>query len=351
MQKILFGRNELSSLKSLGSTRPLLVCDPFFMSSELYPAVAESFESVTPFSGFSPNPKLSEAEAGAAAYRAEDCDGLIAVGGGSAIDTAKCIRRQIGGTVEGTAAVPFAAMPTTAGTGSESTRFAVIYENGEKRSLSGDELLPDLALLIPELLASLPIYQRKCTLLDALCQATESYWSRSSTEESRELSRQAIELILPNIATYVSGEVSADEVILKASNLAGQAISVTTTTAPHAMSYKLTSKYGIPHGLAVALTLPGVLRAMVSGSGECTDPRGRAFLEARLNELAELYGYSEPMKWAEGFSALLSQLSLKAPEITAEAAEELALSVNAERLKNNPVLLSIEELRAIYAEL
>lgn len=351
MQRILFGNDGINELPGLmgSAANPLLVCESFFVGSPVYNEIEALPLRVTVFGGFSPNPKDEEAEAGFKVYAKSGCDSIIAVGGGSAIDTAKAIRRKAGGgDAEKTASIPFVAIPTTAGTGSESTRFAVIYKNGEKQSLSGDELLPDAALLMPCLLSSLPIFQRKCTVLDALCQATESYWSVSSTEESRELSKKAIGIILKNIYDYTEGSTAADGEIMTASNLAGQAICITTTTAPHAMSYKLTSNYGIPHGLAVALTFPGVIGFMSDGRGECVDPRGREFLNKRLAELASFYGCEDVGSWADEFRTILKRLGLSAPAVTEGEAEALASSVNAQRLKNNPVFLTAEELKEIY---
>ena len=95
------------------------------------------------------------------------------------------------------------AVPTTAGTGSESTCHAVIYYEGEKQSISHTSIIPNYAILEPSVLETLPVYQKKCTMLDALCQAIESWWSVNSTEESKEYSRKAILAIKENWEEYI----------------------------------------------------------------------------------------------------------------------------------------------------
>lgn len=141
------------------------------------------------FQGFSSNPKYEDVLRGVEAFRAENCDAVVAVGGGSSLDVGKCIKLFARMDPEQDClaqplqenGVPLAAVPTTAGTGSESTHFAVVYVNGEKRSVASTAALPDLAILDADALDTLPLYQKKCTLLDALCQGIESAWSVRST--------------------------------------------------------------------------------------------------------------------------------------------------------------------------
>ena len=104
-------------------------------------------------------------------------------------------------------------------------------------------------------LKTLPIYQKKSTMMDALCHSIESYWSVNSTEESNKYSKQAIQTILENKDAYLANKDLGNANMLKAAYLAGKAINITQTTAGHAMSYKLTSLYGIAHGHAVAICI------------------------------------------------------------------------------------------------
>jgi alcohol dehydrogenase class IV len=283
----------------------------------------------------------------------------LALGGGSAIDVAKCIKlyckmskHELYLKQEYTdTGVPLIAMPTTAGTGSESTPFSVIYYGGEKQSVKHPSILPNFAILAPDVLESLPVYQKKCTLLDALCQAIESYWSVYSTEESKKYAKEAIEKIRCFFNEYVkeNTDLSRRE-IMSASNLAGRAIAITATTAPHAMCYKLTTTYGYPHGHAVALCLPRVWKYMLSHPKKCTDRRGADYLFKTFDEIANSMGYATAYDAAEGFEAMLGSLGIAYPTETDrdEKAEYFTSSVNVDRLGNNPVSLDKEALFDLY---
>lgn len=330
-------------------SRPFLVCGQ--RSFDALPCRDWLGEGAVRFSGFSANPRVEDIAAGVALFQASSCDGIVAIGGGSAIDSAKCIklfcRMQQG---ERYLAQPFAdtgipllAVPTTAGSGSESTRFAVVYEGGVKQSVAHDSLLPDTVLLDAELLRTLPEYQKKCTLLDALCQAIESWWSRKCTAESAFCARKAIAGILGDMDAYLKGDEEAAHMVLRAANRAGQAINVTTTTAAHAMSYKLTGLYGIAHGHAVALCLPGVWRALHEMGDEA--------LHARLDDIARALGCKHSLEGAAFMQKLLEKLEIYAPAMKKEDLPMLVASVNPERLGNCPVPFDAEVLRKLYEEL
>ncbi len=342
-----FCRDVSQLMAQLQGKKVLLVCGKSFSHLE----IARELEQLKPvyFRDFRPNPLYEDVCRGLEVFRQTGCGAILAVGGGSAMDTAKCIKLFCGmdpgkhylQQEYRDSGIVLAAIPTTAGTGSESTRHAVIYYQGEKQSISHPSLVPDFVCLVPEVLKDLPLYQKKCTMLDALCQAMESWWSVSSTAESIACSRRAMEGILKNWQAYLSGDTAAAEAILLASNLAGQAINITATTAAHAMSYKLTSLYGIPHGHAVALCLPEVWEAMTAPGARCTDPRGMAHLERVLAE------FPLDAAWFRGF---LNQLDMSRPvsQNREEDLELLTRSVNPVRLKNNPVLLDRETLHAMY---
>ena len=315
---------DLSAFELLAGTRPLLVRDGAYESFGIT-LPCEAIE----FSDFQSNPLYEDAETGAKALLDNKCDFILAVGGGSAIDTAKCIKYLSG------ARIPIMAIPTTAGTGSEATHFAAIYKDGEKQSISDLRILPDYAVLQPDFLRTLPVYQKKCTMLDALCQAIESWWSLKATAESAGYSQEAIRLILGNMGGYLSNDAESRGNMLAASNFAGKAINITTTTAPHAMSYKLTSLYGLPHGHAVAICLPKVWRFM-SGSKDIAQALGRQDSEHAASYLEDL----------------LFELDIRPPRgVRFGDLDILANSVNEERLGNNPVALDRETIRSLYAEI
>lgn len=269
------------------------------------------------FGGFRPNPLYEEVLDGVAALRNSDCDTILAIGGGSAIDVAKSIKYYSKRNIE------LIAIPTTSGTGSESTHFAVIYKDGVKQSVADLSLLPELVILEPSAISNVPEYTRKATMMDALCHAIESYWSKKATTESKAIAEAAIREILSNKESYLLNDLSGNEGMLKAANLAGQAINITTTTAAHAMCYKLTSLYGFAHGHAVSLCLPEVWKEN---------------------------GTLVPGITLEEFINLVNELGFIYPTST-KREEDLNLltdSVNPERLGNNPKELDKATIRKMY---
>lgn len=354
-QTILFGegahRQIGAVLHKLGCRKFLLVCGGSFRRLP----IADYFETLNipyvAFTDFIPNPQYDEVCRGVEVYRANGCDAIVAVGGGSAMDVAKCIKLYAKMADDVCyleqpyvdTGIPLIVLPTTAGTGSESTRFAVIYHHGEKQSVHHDSILPDYAILEPAVLYTLPVYQKKCTMMDALGQAIESYWSVAATAESRELAARAILGIMRYWRGYIfEGDASATMEILRASNLAGQAIHITTTTAPHAMSYKLTTTYGLPHGHSVALCLPRVWEYMLT----CADKD----LRAVLNEIAAYMGAPSSEAAIEQLDEMMREMGLDGPatECREQEIARLVSGVNLQRLGNHPVSLSTDVLRQLY---
>ncbi len=318
------------------------------------------------FSDFTPNPVYEQVCNGIELLKTSNCDTILAVGGGSAIDVAKCIKLAVLAK-EGNAAIipplvstrvacdgekfPFIAIPTTAGTGSESTHNAVMYFEGAKQTVTNDGVLPDYAVLEPSVLKTLPLYQKKCTMMDALCQGIESWWSVNSTEESYEYSRKTIELILANWRNYIfENDYSAAAQIMLAANYGGRAINITQTTAAHAMSYKITSLYKLPHGHAVAICLPEIWQYMTNNMGKTIDQRGRAYLERIFMDIANAMGYDIVSGAIAQFRQMLHDMELSNPKAI-NAEEEIQLlvnSVNPIRLKNNPILLGSREIDFLF---
>lgn len=248
--------------------------------------------------------------------------------------------------------IPHLAIPTTAGTGSESTRYAVCYYEGVKQSVTHESIIPDYVVLEPEFLKTLPVYQKKATLLDALCQGIESLWSVNSTDESKEFSLSAVSGILTNIDTYFNNDETALANISIAANTAGKAINITQTTAAHAMSYKVTSLYGLAHGHAAAVCLPYVWEYMINNSDKCIDPRGAEYLEGVFSTLDGLFGAATHQEGVNAFFALLNKMEMPFPQLKCETdLDVLAKSVNPVRLKNNPVQLSEDAIRTLYSDI
>ncbi|WP_013630173.1 phosphonoacetaldehyde reductase [Rubinisphaera brasiliensis] len=309
---------------------------------------------VTRFSDFEPNPKIEDVERGVREFRTVDPDLVIAFGGGTAIDLAKMIgsfashdasARQLA-----TGKVPMRnpgpaliAIPTTSGTGSEATHFAVVYVEGKKYSVAQPFLRPDVAIIDPSLTASLPPAMTIATGLDALCQAIESIWAVGATEESVRYAERAAEMAwqhLPAAAHHPTSE--ARLAMSRASHLAGKAINISKTTLPHAASYAITSQHGIPHGTAVAMTLSQTLAFNLEVTEQdCLDPRGPAEVKRRLGIVLDLLEASDVHEACDRIQAFLANLGTPGTlqQAGIESEEELkalASQVNPLRLSNNP---------------
>ncbi len=311
------------------------------------------------FSEFSPNPTYEAAVRGVEAYHRDKCQAIVAVGGGSAMDVAKCIKAYstmpLGSDYFHQPLLPndvlLIAVPTTAGTGSEATRYAIINYRGEKFSITDLSLIPQVVLFDPQVLSTLPLYQRKVTMLDALCHGIESYWAVSSTPESRRYASEAIALTLSSLEAYLSNDPTGNARMLEASNLAGKAINITQTTAGHAMSYKLTGLFGLAHGHAVALCVDALWPFMLSHTALCSDPRGEAYLKETFNSLAAVMGCPTAEAAMQWFRRLVSDLSLQRPAASEEQHDILKLSVNPERLRNHPVTLTTDTISQLYHQM
>lgn len=368
MQKIINGILQLTEiLKEVGCKKPFLVVDssyPFLNIKDTIDALP--VEERVFFSDFTPNPLYEQVCKGIDLFKVSQCDTILAVGGGSAIDVAKCIKLAVlaeeGNTaiipplvsqrlpIDG-AKIPFIAIPTTAGTGSESTHNAVMYYEGAKQTVTNDGVLPDYAVLEPSVLKTLPLYQKKCTMMDALCQGIESWWSVNSTEESYEYSRKTVELIMANWRKYIfENDDEAAEQIMLAANYGGRAINITQTTAPHAMSYKITSLFKLPHGHAVAVCLPEIWEYMIEHLEKCIDVRGQDYLTDIFTKIAKTMGCESPMFAISKYREMLKEMELLNP-ISSNQKEDLKIlsnSVNPIRLKNNPVVLDKPALKKLY---
>ena len=360
MQKILHGINNLG--KELeGFSRVMLVCGGSYHKLAISKVVESIDVQFVTFSGFRPNPSYDDICEGVKLFRDERCEAILAVGGGSPMDVAKCIKLfsrmnddipYVEQPYEDTG-IKLIAVPTTAGSGSESTRYAVIYYKGNKYSVHHDSIVPDVAILEPSVLDNLPVYQKKCTMLDALCQAIEACWSVNSTAESVKLSEAAVKEMMtwwrPYIFDYTP---EAAQHVMEASNTAGRAINITQTTAAHAFSYKMTTLYGLPHGHAVAIGLPVIWQYMIDNIDATSDPRGREHLQTVFSDIANAMGCDTPERAITLFNKMFSEMDICSPKLndTAEL-DILARSVNPVRLKNNPVGITTETAKKLYARI
>lgn len=360
MQRVIEIQDNYENLRDLfePTEKIFLVCDGSFS----YLKIGKYFDTlpnIVKFSDFQPNPDYESVKKAVALYRHEGCFSIVAIGGGSAIDLAKCVKLYASMNDDKEYIdqeiipndIPLMAVPTTAGTGSEATRYAVIYYQGNKQSITHDSCIPSTVIFDASALETLPDYQRKCTMLDALCHAIESFWSVNSTDESKVYSKEAIKLILENMDGYLANDKIANRHMLKAANTAGKAINITQTTAGHAMCYKLTSLFGIAHGQAAAMCVRKLLPYMVSHTEKCIDARGKSYLETVFAELSQAMGCSDSSKLYDKFESIYQSMHFEKPKYTERDIEELTHSVNPVRLKNHPIALDLETIESLYQQI
>lgn len=349
-------------LKEIGAKNLLLVAErkafELCGAKEALESVLESYNT-REFTGISEPPDYASLIDGIKVYRESKPDVVIAVGGGSVIDTAKLVNYfsvqehpPINYIMENRMVVPVStpliAIPTTSGTGSESTRFAVLYIDGKKYSIDDKAILPNFCIVDPSFSFSMPKRVAASSGMDALCQAIESYWSVNSSEESKNYAREALTLAVKNIECAVNTkERACIEAMSLAAHLAGKAINISRTTAPHALSYAMTSLFGVPHGEAVSLTVGEVLVAnSLVGDCDASDPRGLAYVRETILEIVNLLGCSSPEQARDKLKEISAVVGLRTRlsqcGITNEDITVLSNSVNLQRLGNNPRKLSKE---------
>ena len=283
---------------------------------------------------------------------------IVAIGGGSVLDMAKLLKATIASDVNSAqelivnnsdydvAENILIAAPSTAGSGSEATHFAVCHMGSQKLSVAARQLQAEQVWLDAELLACLPPYLKACSVLDALAQGIESMWARGATEESRAFAEKALRRGLDNYRSFLNDdfEPTVGQAMLQASNLAGKAINISKTTAAHAWSYGFTKRYDVPHGHAVWLTLPRIYHL----HQKVETKKMRAIMQ-RLDKLLGVNRYSCESFFADflrdfkvdhfqDFSQRFDRNTLK----------KIIEGVNPERLKNNPVNFSKADIDYIF---
>lgn len=262
-------------LTKCGTRRPLVAASRRQCVDPAFQQMLSRLEGYALFSDIQPNPPVSAVEAAAALYRREGCDSLVAVGGGSPMDTAKAAAAllarpdrtlsQLAGLLKVRRPIPpFIAVPTTAGTGSETTIAAVVTgADHHKYAVSDLCLIPRCAVLDPLLTVSLPPRTTAETGMDALTHAVEAYLSRFyPTRQTDRLAEEAVVTIFRTLehACAHGDDVDARQALLTASYQAGAAFTRASVGNVHAIAHTLGGLYGVDHGLANAVLLPVVLR-------------------------------------------------------------------------------------------
>ncbi len=351
--KIHFGFGKLAELggilDEIESKSCVLVCDKFF--AEKGKELLEKNDKIKAvFSEVEPNPLLSGVEATVKLVKEVKADTLIALGGGSSIDTAKfsaaCAYSEIAPAEHfKNPAFPkkvakIVAIPTTAGTGSEVTKVSVISHGAEKKSIHNPAFMPTVAIVDPELTMTVPAKSTMMTGLDAFTHAIEAYWSINHQPITDALATESIRLILGNLEkSFTDGDKESRTNMAYASLLAGLAFSIPKTAACHACSYPLSADYHLPHGEACAFTLDSFIEIN-------TDERLTALSKAvGLDSTKELADKIRHLKAISGLRTKLSDLGeVDLDKLAKDSAEHMLMV-------NNPVKLSVEELKEMYSSL
>ncbi len=263
-------------LQMMGAKKALVITDSFLHQSGLLDGVEESIQAAgvdhAVFDGVQPDPTF--AIVAQAKKACAGCDAVVAVGGGSVMDTAKAVAAAVANHTSAEALagmlkvhrrpLPLIAVPTTAGTGSETTVAAIISDTAthSKKQLLDPKLVPMFAILDPELTVGLPKHTTAYTALDALTHALEAYVAGYADEETDRQARIAVRLIfqyLPKVQENPA-DLEGREALLVASFFAGMAFTRTYVGYVHAFAHTIGGKFGVPHGLANAVLLPHIMR-------------------------------------------------------------------------------------------
>jgi len=257
------------------------------------------------------NPSIETVDRGAATCREGECDLVVALGGGSAMDAGKAIamlQRNPGSIREyldqeracQAKGLPFIAIPTTSGTGSEVTPFIVITHKAKnaKPAIAPPQMFPDVALVDPELTMNMPLKVAASTGLDVLCQAVEGFWSTQANPLTRSLAFQAIKIAMENLESACLRKDRESVVNMAlASHLTGIEMSNIGNTSIHPLSYPITLDYGVPHGFACAILLPAVIRF-----------NGQA-IEDRFRDLLRILNISSVEAFADRIESMMEKLA------------------------------------------
>lgn len=351
--------NDLSTfLKKYKSRNILLVSGKSSYTNCGFSKVIDKYKTeynLVRFHDFDTNPKFNDVKKGVDLYNSHNCDAIISVGGGSVMDMGKLIssfqKESLLSVPKTILAMnsfkrkcPLLLVPTTAGSGSEETSFAVLYINGIKYSVDNNSLKADMIILDPRYSFSMSPEQKAISGLDAFTQSIESFWSQKSTTDSKRNSIEALRLIWNNLHDSVlNNNYESHKKIVLASNLAGKAINIAKTTAPHAISYYFTTNHNIKHGHAVCLFFSKIYKYNFSKVD-----KNNTLLYDMFKTLNSVMGITSlnSVNLIDDFIKKLDiELNLKKLGIDIEKEKENILeNVNEQRLKNNPFQIDLKKI-------
>ena len=269
--EVLFSEDAINALYDVKDVNAVLITDKFMVDSGMADMILKKLsncKSVSVFSEVIPDPPMDLIERGIAFLDDKDCDVVVALGGGSSIDAAKAIvymarKIELAQDPESTQSMKLIALPTTSGTGSEVTQFAVVTDSktGVKIPLIDESLMPDIAILDPELVKSAPPFITADTGMDVITHALEAYVSETASDCSDCLAEKALELAFEYLPrAYRNGyDIKARDKMHRASCLAGMSFSLVNLGLNHGIAHALGAIFHIPHGRANALVLPYVI--------------------------------------------------------------------------------------------
>jgi alcohol dehydrogenase class IV len=367
---LIFGSGSIARLGEIAAQRlgprVLLVTDAGLVKAGLIAPALHTLEeagiAVDVFDAVVADPPEDVVLAAVAKARNFDTRAVIGFGGGSSIDVAKLVALLAAGH-ESLAEIygvgiakgprlPLLAIPTTAGTGSEVTPISIVTTGAhEKKGVVSPLIIPDIALLDPELTVNLPPHVTAATGIDAMVHAIEAYTSTSPNNNpvSQALAKEALALLGRNIqrAVHQGHDIAARSAMLLGSMLAGQAFANSPVAAVHALAYPIGGHFGVPHGLSNALVLPHVLRFNASACEA-------AYAELMPYAFPELDGRATASAFVEALASLCTKVGLQ-PRLRDVGIPQDAVPMMAEDamkqtrlLVNNPRPLTLEDVRAIY---
>lgn len=313
----------------------------------------ESKYNTTFFNNFSSNFDIDTLKVAIEAFKEKKYDIIIAIGGGSVIDIAKMVRifsndfitinslldKKIDKNIFNEQKL--IAIPTTSGSGSENTKFSVLYKDNKKFSIEHESMLPDHVILDHDLKYNVDKKNAIASGLDVLCQSIESLWSINSNDESKSYAIYSLKLCLKYLEKSINEESNfkAKEKISLASFYAGKAINISKTTISHAISYPLTKYYELPHGMSVALTIIELLKYNLSHKNisNLQDNRGKEYYENIIKIFFKVFD----VKSYEGICIKLEKI-FKSIGLYEYFPGEIDINLvtkdmNQSRLKNNPL--------------